>query len=340
MSKLAAAVHRTMSRWLFRVPTHDIGAMPLLGVTDIPYAVAISPRVWFDNVTRLRQLQKNFTVHSWPSLSALYPRSVMWTYVYALFFWARYCDALPVLLANPDKTLPAEIFLRYICEIDAHIDSFDSRVVLKTDPQRLRRSSSVREVAHALCLHLNRPDVPDSVRQSFLRLILGFRHDATDAMRCWDESSLYDLARVIAYKERTAGSLLRTWGRGLSYLYEIPEEIAEDAAEVFFNLSMAIQVLDDLGDIPIDYPIHTQNLCLAVIRQSPHDWEVLQSFLATQCDQFIHWPWVHKNIPQSDRDIMNLYQSYAQRILDDKRHPELTRELHDHCMEGIRRLLS
>jgi hypothetical protein len=337
---LSAQVHRALSRWLLRVPSQNLGVMPLFAVTDLPFILAFTPRTWFSGVARLRAFRRNLKTRQWAGLAEVYPRIFMWSYAYLLIFWARYCRILPSLLADPDRCLLAENFIRYICEMDRHVDSFDSRALWRTAPNSLKHLPQVRRVADELWARLDQLDIPNCNKRSIVKLIADYRRDAFfGPARRWarSEAASYAFAELVADKERTAGNLWRTWSRLLGRIYDMPGDLAEDISGVFFNFGMAIQVIDDVSDAPADYRISAQNLFLAVAQQIPRDWERLQNFLESQPEPFLDWPWVRRNLPQAYAAALQLYRCYMDRLLAERREPALTRELHD-LVEGLRGL--
>jgi hypothetical protein len=323
----AAGLHTAMRFWLFKVPTENIGTMRLFDIADLPFLIAFSPRAWFENVARLRIFQSNLTERQWASLAEIYPRNMMWAYAYQLFFWGRYCGVLSDILAHPDKCILAEVFLRYICQIDVYIDSFDSRMMLRSAPCCVRNNPKVRMVAAELSKRLRSLDISQQTKRSIARLIVSYRRDALDTVKSWGETLCDSLTGVIEVKERTVGNMMFAWSQILSYLYQVPSGLAKEVSEVFFNFAMALQFIDDLSDVGVDYQVTTQNLFLAIVQGNPMEWDSLRAYLDKGAEPFMNWPWVKTNLPKSYLKMRKLHESYIQAIQKSGQLPGLTNEL-------------
>jgi hypothetical protein len=299
--------------------------------------IALSPKEWWANIKRLETFQRRIQSERWPSLAELYPRNGMLVYAHLLFFWGRYCNILPDLLARPDRCLLAEIFLRYVCEIDAYVDSFDSQSVWRDDVNWIKQLSNVQAIISEFCSHLHQLDAPKPVKRSIVRAVANYRRRAVRAMRKWAESPSLDLTLTIEGKEATAGDLWRTWSCILNQVYAVSPDLANDACEIFFNFGMAVQVIDDLGDVPVDHKVNSRNLLLSLTHESTSEWQYLQDFLQVQSDLFLDWPWVRQHLPSSHQRTVDLYASYAARLLDARRRPQLATELYG-ALEKIRTL--
>lgn len=330
---LGTALQNLLRDRLFQVPTQNIGVMPIFSIIDLPMMAVIPPRKWFETISYLRTFQKNLKRRDWPSLASIYPRTYMWTYAYTLFAWGRYCGILPVILANPERSLFAEIFLRYICQIDQYVDSFDSRELMQTHPAAARRHPPVQNVALELCAHLRSLDIPQPTKRTLARLTVEFRSGYLRSLRRSPES----LPEVMHDKERTAGNLWRIWTRLLGCLYAVPDRVAQSASEVYFHLGMMIQVMDDLSDAPTDYRLHTQNMLLTIACTIPQDWAQIEQRFASDPATHIHWGWLRRTIPTSYQETMKLYDHYKGRLLNDQCNPQVALELYQ-MIESMRRL--
>jgi hypothetical protein len=323
----AAALHTAMRFWLFSVPTKSIGTMRLFDLVDLPFLIAFRPRVWFANAALLHRFQHNLNERKWASLAEIYPRSMMWGYAYQLFFWGRYCNALAEILSYPDKCLLAEVFLRYICQIDVYIDSCNSQVILQSTPHFVKNRPLVRAVAAEFCRRLWSLNVPRQDKESIARLVVEYRRDALTISQRWAEASSGGLTSVIEYKEQTVGKLMYNWSRILGHLYQLPGDLAENISEVFFNFAMALQFVDDLSDVGPDHQVNTQNLFLGIVKEDPLEWDTLRAYLGQSADPFMRWPWAKKNVPRSYLKARELHKAYIRAMQNNSRRPELTSEL-------------
>ncbi|MBX3081495.1 MAG: hypothetical protein KF716_07640 [Anaerolineae bacterium] len=146
-----------------------------------------------------------------------------------------------------------------------------------------------------------------------------------------------DLNEVIAAKEMMTGNLWFTWSQLLGYIFRVPNVLANGASSCFFGIGMMLQLIDDLGDTPVDDKFHAQNLFLALARQVPNEWHILQDFLAVQEELFLNWKWVRTNIPQIYTNAMVLYAGYMERVQCDTPQSEVAHELVE-VVERLRHL--
>lgn len=100
---------------------------------------------------------------------------------------------------------------------------------------------------------------------------------------------------------------------------------------------MMLQIIDDLGDVPVDHKLHAQNIFLALARQVPEEWQRLCDFLAVQDELFLRWAWVRTHIPRIYDLTMAQYFSYLHTVRQDPCNPAVAFELTD-MVERLRRL--
>ena len=303
---LGAFAHRVLRTGMLRVPSQNMAVMPLVALTDLPFVFAFSPSRWLEHVRCLRTFQQHVTQRQWASLAEVYPRSLIWMYAYLLFTWGRYCGCLPEVLGQPDRSLPAEMFIRYVCEIDRYVDSFDSRTLWRTQATHFKVRPRVRRVATELCAGVQQVGLDAAAYRGLFNLILTYRRAALVTMQRSADASADHLAQVIQDKEQTTGNLWLVWSRILSCLYGISADAAEHASRAFFNFGMALQIIDDLSDAPADYAVHAENLFLAVAQTYPTDWEQLRRHFTGQPAPFLDWPRARRHTPTAYHATLDL----------------------------------
>jgi hypothetical protein len=312
-------LNERLGSWIQRVPTDCLGEMRPFSLTDLPLMIAFSPRVYAETNRRLRAFQRNLTHRHWAGLHDVYPRAHIWGYAYLLFFWASYCDVLPQVLDDPDRSVVAENFMRYICEIDRFIDRAETRSFWHSRPRRLVRLPQIEPVMQELLQRLGQTSPTPQAYRSVARVVADFRRSAFRELTREDAEAPGAHIAVRRHKEATAGNLFRTWGLILARLYPVEEQVAQQAAEVVFSTGMAIQVLDDLSDAAVDYREGTINLFVSIAQQRPDDWALLRPYLE-QCDgPYVSWPWVRTNLPVSYQAAMALRDHYLGRVSAVKR---------------------
>lgn len=332
---IGKALHDVLQRWIFRVPSQSMGRMPLAAIADIPF-ICVLPYQWLDLVRKLAAFQRNLGSEEEVGLSAIYPRIVIWTYAFCLFSWGEYCGQLQAILQNPKKSLVAEAFLRHICQIDSYIDAFDSGSIWLHDPGYIKQLPEVRLTSRGLCRLLRAREITVRVRKSIVKLINEYRRDALRAMQDWASAS-ETLDNTLRVKCQTAGMLWYYWSSILGQLYGIAPSLASSASATFFSFGMIVQIVDDLADTPIDYRVKTHNLFIAIVRETPAEWDALQRHLAGCCQPYLGWPWVKSHLPLSYRTIRAYYNQYAHQLLHDRYAPHIAERLY-WAVEKVRRM--
>lgn len=337
---LSAALHRWLGNWPRRSPVDGLGEMRLFSLADLPLMLALSPRIYTETARTLAAFRRNLTDRRWAGLQGVYSRDYMWGYAYLLFFWARYCGALPQVIEYPDRMLPAEMFLRYVCEIDNFIDDADTRAFWHGSPERLKLVPRAKVVLDELLQRLIRSSATPQSCRAVAALIADFRQRSFSVIVHPDAAHDGPQPAIIRHKEATVGRLMRTWSLILARSYQVEEGLAQRASDVIFDAGMALQVIDDLSDAVVDYREGVANLFLGVVRERPDDWRLLCAQLGQSDDAYLSWLWVRQNIPRSYAAAIALRESYLDRLLGQGQAPGSSRtaELLDEIIHVIRRL--
>lgn len=312
---------------LFVSPSQNSAHMPLFATIDILILFFLPPKLWFELIKNLRTFQKNIKIEDWSSISEIYPRLVVWMYFFFLFSWGKYTNTLDLILKYPDKTIIAELFIRYIFAIDTYIDSHDSREELKKGVASIKNKPEVKILANELIESIHKLDISEKSKHCLLRLIAKFR---SEGLFVFHKRAFYeeeDLNTVIMDKEKTAGSLWDSWSRILSELYQVPTEINEAVAAVFFNAGMILQVFDDIGDAIEDYKVRTHNIFLAVTREFPTEWRLFQEYVAEDKVAIIEFSWIEKHLPQTFLAYKIIDAGYFSALRNLSNHSSATHDL-------------
>jgi len=325
--QIGAHLHTLMHPTFVKVPSENMGKMRLLKLEDLPLLIAIGPKMTGKMIASLRTFQYNLEDYEWPSLAEIYPRPMMWLYAYILFFWGRYCNTLSFIIAHPDRSLPAEIYLRLICQIDTYLDSFDSRSLRDHLVQQIETRPPIQAVRSDLDRRLDAVCEGTWNRDHLFGLINTYLDHNLGAVRRWMAADKMTLDEIKVFKETTTGELYATWSHILSGLYCIPDKLAKNVARIICSYGMAMQVVDDIADAGQDYLVSSPNILLGIASENPDEYERLISHIGKIEYKYLHWPWVKKNIPQSyDRAIDWIYL-YVGEIKAVTRYKPLTDEL-------------
>jgi hypothetical protein len=224
-------------------------------------------------IADVRRLRRGLTAYRWSSLCDIYPRRVVLGYYQLLLQWARLCHSRRELLRNPVPALAAEVFMRYVCEIDSQLDKPKGIAVPQSAPRALLSGPRTRELAAELVASLRRSACSKSSLRMAASSIREYRRSAKEAVLqpTAPERWTTALEAVLAEKERTSANLFATWSDMLCSLYEIPAERKALAACFFRCYGMQLQVLDDFVDVVEDDQNGQANIILAAIRTSGED---------------------------------------------------------------------
>jgi hypothetical protein len=327
LKSLGAHLHTLMYAMFSKVPCESIGKMDLFRLADLPFLLLAGPAIFRQTYASLRTFQRNLVERTWPSLAEIYPRPMMWFYAYNLFFWSRYCNVLSTVLNQPDRCLPAEIYLRYICQIDTFLDSFNSRTLADHLLPAVEENPKIQAVKTELYRRLNSLSEEDQNGEVIPGLINIYLDHNLLATRRWMAFEKMTPEEIRAFKETTTGELYTTWSQILGYLYRIPEDLAANAARIVCLYGMATQVVDDITDVKQDDMVSSPNILLAIAEGNPGEYEQLISHIRKMERKYIHWPWLKKNVPRSYAQATEWIRSYAGEIRVITRQKPLSDEL-------------
>ena len=325
--RFGAHLHKFINSLFAQVPSENMGKMRLFSLEDLPLLIAVGPSNLGSMISRLRTFQCNLKDYEWPSLAVIYPRPIQWLYAYLLFFWGRYCNVLPSILAHPDRSLPAEVYLRFICQIDTYLDSFDSRSLLDYLVQNIEIQPGIQEVKSDLYSRLDAISENVTKGDCLFGLVNTYLDHNLVVTRHWMASDKMTLEEIKVFKETSTGELYATWSQILSGLYQIPEKLSRHTARIFSSFGMAIQVVDDIADVGQDYLISSPNILLGIASDNPYEYERLISHIRNTEYQYLHLSWVKMNMPQSYAQAIDWICSYVGEIKAITRNNPLTDEL-------------
>jgi len=334
---VSAFIYTLLQPWLHRVPSKNLGEMWLFSITDLPLII-VHRAIWLKVLLQLRTYQLHLTFDTWASISSIYPRNVMLVYAFYLFEWGNYCNRLEEIMTKPDLSILAEIFIRYNCQIDLFVDNFDSKSIWQGEIRCIKYAPGVEEVLVGFLRHLGAIKIPPTAKRNIIKLFANYRRGALNAMKHWASSTQETISETLKDKSATAGDLFATWSDILASLYDVPEATKTKAHDAFFNFCMMVQIIDDLGDTPVDHVHNTQNIFVEIVKQTPQEWKNLEDHLRNHKKPFISWPWVRANIPQSYQKMFSLYDDYANKLLQDDFNSTAARKLFD-TVDTFRRFM-
>lgn len=319
--------------WHFQPANRDLNAQPFLSfawIIRFPIGTFRRkyPGKYFKLLTNFWKYRRNLRGISWSSLSMIYPRSLTLWYYYLLFWWAEYCGVLPELLERPDLSLIPELFIRYIAEIDAIIDRKGGKEYLLSHlPDiKIRCENLLRELLariwgdqHAL---------PVETRKKLSHKIWRFRQNSlVVSMRAQSLPKL-SFDEMLAYKDATAAELFRLWVELLCDLYQVNSRV-ENSKTIMAQVAMAIQVIDDILDSPLDYHNDVINIFNHLLKDNPAEYLTAQAYFERYPDGYMDWVWANKYLPQTCRKAVDLLSVYLTGMASISTNPDITSEFRE-----------
>jgi len=333
-------VNYSIRRWLFKLGSrpsrHNICKAPLFAPTDLYYIPIIGLRNIESGVAflaHLKEFRRNLHTKTWSSITQYYPRSLYLWYFFQLFWWAGYCDKLRELLSFPDRSIISELFIRYIAEIDSIIDHKENGRLLEF-PGEIKRTRTVSGLLRELLVTIHNSDLTPGKKRKLCHQIWLFRRNALKACQDASISPNTTLSDILLLKERTTGELFRTGADLLNQMYfDDPTNLASGCAEILGNIYIGLQVVDDMLDLPIDYPQKVSNIFYELLKESPDELEKLLPHLDAKEWEHLDWKWAKENLTMTCQRSIRYVDLYLDRAMTvsintgTTRHIEITREL-------------
>lgn len=335
---LRELINRAYVRYFFPVPSPHFTRWQSFHPLDAPFLIIFGPRRWLSNMRVVSQFRRNLQHTHWTSLSDLYPRALMILYYYTLILWARYCGILETVVAHPEGCLAAELFMRYNCEIDAQVDHPNGRNWLQRDPLFPKQAPKTQALAAELWARVRAAGLPRQDERAIIALVQKYRQ----AFLCILQRNALNpvlhspLSQVMDDKTCVAGNLWGRWSRILSVLYRVPNQRAEDAETIFNAFGMAIQVVDDMGDLLQDYKDAQANIFFTLVEAMPEEYLRLDMRLKEAQGTCLEAGWVRSNLPVAYQRALGLIDGYLATITQTDYEGRIASDIH-HCVHGLLR---
>jgi hypothetical protein len=312
----------------FRIHGHALMEVPLIAATDLAVFLKFGWRRSLRFMHRFRAYRENLGRASWSCLTSIYPRANYLTYYYFLFWWAEYCGAEADLFKKPERSLIAELYFRYIVEIDRLIDMPSGMDFIKS-PHRFKTNPAVEKWLNLAFREIADANLSALAKRSLFHQMWAYRRNCVQAFRELLARPNMDLERVLDLKERTAGGLFRTWAGLLATVYgeNLPRDLVRGAQEVLAEVSMAMQLFEDMLDFPEDYATGTLNIFHELLKEDKNELHAAESYLAQSKWNHLDFIWAQRYLPRSYAAIFRLSDAYLQRATRIQTKPELITDL-------------
>jgi len=302
--------------------------VPLVTLADVALASKLDWKRSLRFIRQFHQYRQNLKRTSWSCLTSFYPRANYMTYYYLLFWWADYCNVHTELLAKPDRSLIAELFFRYIVEIDRLIDTPEGSTLLKM-PSLIKANPTVDNLLKEIFNHVEDLNLPTSAKRKLFQEMWKYRHECLIVCRRAANRSSVDLEAVLRVKQKTSGGLFRVWVSLLSSLYcdGLPQKLVENSQKILSEASMAMQVFEDMLDFPEDYAAETLNIFHEILKRNPSELVAAKAHLKQIWWQHLDFTWAQQHLPVSYQAAIDLSNHYLQNASYASLNPGMTADL-------------
>lgn len=250
-------------------------------------------------------------------IGQFYPRSGYLLYYFFLFTWADSCKMLEKLLDSPEHSLIAEAFMRHIIEIDREIDNQDGVKLLERNPTVIRSDPRLSRFRSQLLGRIAGASLPADIKSNLTKELIDFEITCQDICRKNSAEPIKTLQSVLVHKENTVGALFEEWASFLNLAYEVSPENHHHVSRIFWNTGMALQMLDDTLDVPIDLENETDNVFLCIVKENKKEWIELKQYLQylkTTPWKHLDTAWANQHTPETLSKIRVLGYGYLSNL--------------------------
>jgi len=318
LEKIPLPLRNRLFSFGFQVKDQNLLEVPLVSFTDVANIAKFGLKKSLQFVRQFQLYRNNLTHTSWSCITNFYPRANYIAYYYILFWWADYCGVKNELIEDPDRSLIAELFFRYIVEIDRLIDKPKGKMLLN-EPSLIKSNATIDYLLQMMCSSIeNSPYLFSSVKRSLYHEIWHYRQDCLEIYQNVASQSSPDLDITLCVKEKTTGGLFRVWAFILANLYcgDPAHEIVRSSQIILSEACMAMQVFEDMLDFPEDYHASTLNIFHAILKKNPDELSEAEEYLAGSKWQHLDFVWAEKNLPISFQTVYDLSYRYLKKAME------------------------
>lgn len=316
ITPLPLAIRAHLFRHFFQVDTERTLKSTRFTVQDVAFIPRVGLRESMRFFRDFRTYAGNFVIDDRGGIASFYSRAGSYLFYCLFFSWTDICNIRDEVVQQPDRSFIAELFIRYIFEIDQLIDSAEaelSPVVIKQNWQvKSALSRLIRLVRDRQIIAL-----PSSAQNEVFREIAGYRRQSLHVYQSSARSNSQNLVSVLREKDSTVGGLLRTWARILCILYgnRQPIRFCEESQTVMGHAGMAVQVTDDIMDFPLDLRTDTNNIFHEILKEHPEELNMAKRYAA----EYTSWNhldaiWAEQYLPLTFQRAVTLLQRYVSKI--------------------------
>lgn len=318
MIKLPLAFRIYLFRLGYQVKELNLEEVPLFTPIDLMLVPKIGWKkaVWL--LTFFYIYRRNLEKSNWHGVTSFYPRVIYILYYYLLFWWADYCGVLREVINKPEGSLVAESFLYYIIEIDRLIDAPGNQYLVE-DQAALKFHQPTKKLLENFLEQIRSSPLPLKDKKRLCHQIWLYRRLSLESFKNKKPYAETNIKSVVENKVITVGGLFQNWAALLSELYcsDKSPELVDSSIEIIRLAGMAMQVLDDTLDWPIDFGVATENIFNEYLRENPNEMKLAQNYYHNICNSHLDGFWMEKNLPvtyTATKKLLNGYFSKIKRI--------------------------
>ncbi len=192
----------------------------------------------------------------------------------------------------------------------------------------VKNSLSVKCFLNELLTHIQTSGMSPRTKKALCNRIWTFRQNSITACKESFNKPDHQLKDILLEKEKTGGDLFRVWAELLEQVYPVKSsETAKSAGQIIGNVAMAIQVLDDMLDLPVDYPENVSNIFYELLKENPGELEIAVRHIGQIYWKHLDWKWAKDNLPVTCMNAAKLVKQYLECAIRASLKSEMTGEL-------------
>jgi hypothetical protein len=306
----------SLRSWIFSltliVRDQRLNEIPFISPTDAGMFALVGWDRSLGFLKRFKAYRNHLTDVNWCCLTSFYPRTFYILYYYLLFWWADYCNVLPEVINQPKRSLVAELFFRYIAEVDRIIDDPRNGVGMLMNPTLIKQHPEADRWLATFFSQLNQTVEQACIRREICADFWAYRNECLTACQNAQVHSQEGLQQILLCKQITSGGLFRTWSSMLGKLYcpMSSQELVDSAGTILSWACVAVQVHEDMMDLPIDMRGGIFNIFHEILKTHPEELKICRAYVERVPWQHLDDLWARQNLPHSYAEARELLTHY------------------------------
>lgn len=289
------------------------------------------------NCTLYRYLSKSKGKLSSAALERLgFPRVGIHVH-FAVGVWTEYTGSSVQQVCELRSFEAMELFWQYVRRFDNLVDDSVGMGIFIKRGKALKSHDSITPVSRELARWISNSQLPRSRKRRLVSLFCDYRRDvgfgvlAGTVMQ--QTKGVQHPAELVPRVEQISGRTAATLMRVFNIVHDVPPEVAARLENIFFQWSMAFQIVDDLMDAGYDWRNNVYNLVVAILNQ--HEQE-RQRFIEGERRRQIRSPnWWIRNAPETRTAIRALFDQYINSMLAIDRNNKVVQDLRAMTCAGL-----